>query len=159
MFGSHTLVKYCYGNLIWQQDGLNKKFRLFKYIRVRKKPPLCGFSVMYYLLQPMYKCVMLVASDHTFMKSTLLSRRASLRKTNRKFSSSGRIMLANYKSRRQRAVIVYWWWIFNLWREWEKQGLVLVCQMWLDQIFPQESSSGTNFRETWNVTDLFCMCE
>lgn len=58
------------------------------------------------LLDLTYNSVLLVASDLTFMKSTLLSRRASLRKTNRKFSSSGRIMLANCKSHRQRTVIV-----------------------------------------------------
>lgn len=150
---------YCYGNLTWQQDGL-KSLGCIKFIEVRKKPPLRGFSVMYYLLQSMHKCVMLVGSDLTFMKSTLLSRRASLRKTNRKFSSSGRIMLANYKSHRQRAVIVYWWWIFNLWKEWQKQGLVLVCQTWLDQIFPQkEQFWGDLQREKWKVTNLFCMCE
>lgn len=83
----------------------------------------------------------LVASDLTFMKSTLLSRRASLRKTNRKFSSSGRIMLANCKSHRRRTEIVCWWRIFKLWRKWQKQGLVLVCPTWLDQIFPEKKSS------------------
>lgn len=36
--------------------------------------------------------------DRTFMKSTLLSRGASLWKINRKFSSSGRIILANWKT-------------------------------------------------------------
>lgn len=53
---------------------------------------------MSYPLELMYKHVALVASDLTFMKSTLLSRRASLRNTNRKFSSSGRIMLASYNN-------------------------------------------------------------
>lgn len=53
---------------------------------------------MSYPLELMYKHVALVASVLTFMKSTLLSRRASLRNTNRKFSSSGRIMLASYNN-------------------------------------------------------------
>lgn len=40
--------------------------------------------------------------DLTFMKSTLLSRGASLWKINRKFSSSGRIILANWKTGQSR---------------------------------------------------------
>lgn len=40
-------------------------------------------------------------SDLTFMKSTLFFRGASLRKHSRKFSSSGRIMLANWEKKRK----------------------------------------------------------
>ncbi len=49
-----------------------------------------------------------VACNLTFMNSTLLSRGASLRKTNRKFSSSGRIILANWKTCQRAEVRAEW---------------------------------------------------